>query len=116
METGDASRDEMISSIKRGLYVSSLHYMNFINDKETSLTGLTRDGTFLIEDGKITKVVNNLRFTEKISDILCGITAIEDTSYTVPFSSNYGEFGISSVKMPHVKVSGFKISSSTHTI
>lgn len=116
METGDASRDDMIASIKRGLYVSSLHYMNFINDKETSLTGLTRDGTFLIEDGKITKVVNNLRFTEKISDILCGITAIEDTSYTVPFSSNYGEFGISSVKMPHVKVSGFKISSSTHTI
>ncbi|MCD6181369.1 MAG: TldD/PmbA family protein [Candidatus Cloacimonetes bacterium] len=116
METGDASRDEMIASIKKGLYISSLHYMNFINQKETSLTGLTRDGTFLIEDGKITKVVNNLRFTEKICDILNGITAIENTSYTVPFSSNYGEFGIGSVKMPHVKVTGFKISSSTKTI
>jgi len=70
MNTGDKSLDELIGSVKNGLYISSLHYMNFINRKETSITGLTRDGTFLIEDGKITKVVNNLRFTEKISDII----------------------------------------------
>ncbi len=116
METGDKSFDELVGSIKRGLYISSLHYMNFINRKETSLTGLTRDGTFLIENGKITKVVNNLRFTEKISDIINGITDIENQSYTIPYSDNYGEFGIYSAKMPHVKVKGFKISSSTRTI
>ena len=116
METGDKSREELVSSIKKGLYISSLHYMNFINRKETSLTGLTRDGTFLIENGKIIKVVNNLRFTEKISDIINGITDIENQSYTIPYSDNYGEFGIYSAKMPHVKVKGFKISSSTKTI
>jgi len=116
METGDKSCEELIGSIKNGLYISSLHYMNFINQKETSLTGLTRDGTFLIENGKITKVVNNLRFTEKISDIINGITDIENKSYTIPYSDNYGEFGIYSAKMPHVKVKGFKISSSTKTI
>ncbi|HNQ44189.1 MAG TPA: TldD/PmbA family protein, partial [Candidatus Cloacimonadota bacterium] len=60
--TGDQELDAMIASVDRGLYISSLHYMNFINPKETSLTGLTRDGTFLIENGRITKVVNNLRF------------------------------------------------------
>jgi len=60
--------------------------------------------------------VNNLRFTEKISDIINGITEIEDTSYTIPQSGNYGEFGIGSYRMPHVKVKGFKISSSTKTI
>ncbi|OQY38280.1 MAG: hypothetical protein B6226_03890, partial [Candidatus Cloacimonetes bacterium 4572_65] len=48
MDTGDKSLEKMISTVKRGLYISSLHYMNFINAKETSLTGLTRDGTFLI--------------------------------------------------------------------
>lgn len=116
METGDKSLEEMIAGVKNGLYVSSLHYMNFINAKETSLTGLTRDGTFLIEDGKITKVVNNLRFTETISSVINGIIEIENRGYTVPFSENYGEFGITSVHMPHVKVKGFKISSSTHTI
>jgi PmbA protein len=116
METGDKSWEDLLGSVKKGLYISSLHYMNFINRKETSLTGLTRDGTFLIENGKLTKVVNNLRFTEKISDIISGITDIEDQAYTVPYSSNYGAFGIDSVRMPHVKVSGFKISSSTRKV
>jgi len=116
MDTGDKSLSEMIGSVKRGLYISSLHYMNFINRKETSITGLTRDGTFLIEDGKITNVVNNLRFTENISDIIKGITEIENRSYTIPYSDNYGEFGIYSARMPHVKVNGFKISSSTRTV
>jgi len=116
METGDKNLDEMIGSVKKGLYISSLHYMNFINRRETSITGLTRDGTFLIEDGKITNVVNNLRFTENISDIIKGITEIEDKSYTIPYSGNYGEFGIYSARMPHVKVKGFKISSSTRTV
>ncbi len=116
MATGDKTKEELIESIKKGLYISSLHYMNFINRKETSVTGLTRDGTFLIENGKITKVVNNLRFTEKISDVIKGITDIENQSYTIPYSSNYGEFEIYSGKMPHVKVKGFKISSSTRTV
>ncbi len=116
METGDKTLDEMISTVKKGIYVSSLHYMNFINVKETSLTGLTRDGTFLIEDGKITKVINNLRFTEKISSVLENITEIEQNSFVIPFSSNYGAFNISSVKMPHVKVGKFHITSSTKTI
>ncbi|MFC1887716.1 TldD/PmbA family protein [Candidatus Cloacimonadota bacterium] len=116
MSTGNKSWEDLVGSVKKGLYISSLHYMNFINRKETSLTGLTRDGTFLIENGKITKVVNNLRFTEKISDIINGITDIEDQAYTVPYSSNYGEFGIDSVRMPHVKVAGFKISSSTRKV
>ncbi len=116
METGEKTLEELIASIKKGLYISSLHYMNFINRKETSVTGLTRDGTFLIEDGKITKVVNNLRFTEKISDIIEGISEIENQAYTIPYSSNYGEFGIYSARMPHVKVKDFKISSSTRTV
>ncbi|MDD4147344.1 MAG: metallopeptidase TldD-related protein, partial [Candidatus Cloacimonetes bacterium] len=47
---GEHSLEEMISSVKKGLYISSLHYMNFINPRVTSLTGLTRDGTFLIVD------------------------------------------------------------------
>jgi len=94
------------------MVLTQLHILQ----KETSLTGLTRDGTFLIEDGKITKVVNNLRFTEKISDIIEGISEIENQAYTIPYSSNYGEFGIYSARMPHVKVKGFKISSSTRTV
>ena len=114
--SGDKTLDEMLGSIEKGLYISSLHYMNFINPRETSLTGLTRDGTFLIENGKITKVVNNLRFTERIVNILKNITALENKSVTVPFSGNYEFFSIESSKAPHVLVREFNITSSTKTI
>jgi len=113
---GTSSLQEMIRSVKKGLYISSLHYMNFINPRQTSLTGLTRDGTFLIEDGKIVAVVNNLRFTERISRILENVTELENKAATIPFSDNYGSFSVSSAQAPHAKVSGFNITSSTKTI
>lgn len=116
MEPGDQDLASLIKGIKRGLYISNLHYMNFINRKETSVTGLTRDGTFLIEDGELKKVVNNLRYTVKITDVINNIAAIENKLSLVPASENYGEFGITSHAMPHVKVKAFKISSSTKTI
>ncbi|MBP7310683.1 MAG: TldD/PmbA family protein [Candidatus Cloacimonetes bacterium] len=116
IDTGDKSLEEMIAKVKNGLYISSLHYMNFINPKETSLTGLTRDGTFLIKDGKITNVVVNLRFTEKIDRIISSITALENRSYAVPFSENYHIFDIETIKAPHALVSAFNITSSTHQI
>ncbi|MDD2332363.1 MAG: metallopeptidase TldD-related protein, partial [Candidatus Cloacimonetes bacterium] len=116
LKEGDKPLDELISSVQKGLFISSLHYMNFINAKETSLTGLTRDGTFLIEDGKITKVVNNLRFTERIERIFRSVVALEDRAYTIPFSGNYEDFGIEAVKAPHALVKDFNITSSTRTI
>ena len=113
---GNSKLDDMISRVKKGLYISSLHYMNMINAKQTSLTGLTRDGTFLIEDGKISAVVNNLRFTEKISRILENVIELEDTAYTIPFSDNYANFDVDTVKAPHARVRNFNITSSTKTI
>jgi predicted Zn-dependent protease len=116
LQPGNDSLDSMIKSVKKGLYISSLHYMNFINQKETSVTGLTRDGTFLIENGEIIRVVNSLRFTEIIARIFQNITILENKCQTIPFSENYEMFGISSAKAPHVLVKSFNISSSTKTI
>lgn len=113
---GSSTLEKMISKVKKGLYISSLHYMNFINPKETSLTGLTRDGTFLIEDGKITKVVNNLRFTEKIARIFENVVELEDTAKSIPFSGNYADFSVRTTKAPHAHIARFNISSSTRTI
>ena len=113
---GTSTLPELFAGVKRGLFISSLHYMNFINQRETSLTGLTRDGTFLIEDGKITKVVNNLRFTECIDRILKNVLSLENKSVTVPFSGNYEFFSIEATKAPHALVKDFNITSSTKTI
>jgi PmbA protein len=116
MEKGDTSLRDMFKEVKKGLYISNLHYMNFINRKETSVTGLTRDGTFLIENGEYKNVVNNLRFTVKITDVFKSILQVENLHYLIPMSDNYGEFGINSYAMPHIRVKAFKITSSTKTI
>ena len=76
MEAGDASMDEMIRGIERGLYVTRFHYTNIVHLVKTLFTGMTRDGTFLIEHGELTRPVKNLRFTQSILDALNSVQAI----------------------------------------
>jgi PmbA protein len=64
MNGGDATLEQMIASTERGLLVRRFHYMNIITPRDATLTGMTRDGTFLIENGKVTRPVQKLRYTE----------------------------------------------------
>jgi len=66
LASGNATLEGMIASTPRGILVSRFHYINAVTPRETILTGMTRDGTFLIEDGKISRPVQKLRFTESI--------------------------------------------------
>lgn len=68
LEPGDASVEDMIRSTKRGIYITRFHYVNPIHQVKTMFTGMTKDGTFLIEDGAVTKPLRNLRFTDSILD------------------------------------------------
>lgn len=76
MSPGDASEEEMIKETGRGVYVSRFHYVRTVNQPRMILTGLTRDGTFLIENGEITKPIRNLRFTDSFLDVYKGIQLI----------------------------------------
>jgi predicted Zn-dependent protease len=64
MEGGDASLEQLIASVERGLLVTHFWYIRFVNPQTLQHTGLTRDGLFLIENGKITTPVMNFRFLE----------------------------------------------------
>ncbi|MDB4912708.1 MAG: peptidase modulator of gyrase [Gemmatimonadetes bacterium] len=64
MTGGDATREQMIASTPRGILVTRLWYLRQVDPRTVLYTGLTRDGTYLIENGKITKAVKNLRFNE----------------------------------------------------
>lgn len=75
---GDATRAQMIKSVKRGLLVTRLWYVRVLNPKALNITGMTRDGTFLIEDGKIIKPVKNLRFNQSIPEALNNVISIEN--------------------------------------
>ncbi len=76
MEAGTASRDELIGGLDRGLLVTRFHYTNPIHPKLALITGMTRDGTFLVEGGKVVGPVRNLRFTQSYLDALAGVVAV----------------------------------------
>jgi predicted Zn-dependent protease len=64
MFPGESSLEELIGSVERGVYVTRFHYVNVEDPVPVTLTGMTRDGTFLIEDGRLTRPLKNLRFTQ----------------------------------------------------
>ncbi len=70
MATGGASHDDMVRSTKRGLWVSRFWYTRTVHPLNVVTTGMTRDGTFLIEDGKIIGPVRNMRFTQDYVEAL----------------------------------------------
>jgi predicted Zn-dependent protease len=63
---GQATKEEMLASTERGIWVTRFHYTNTLHPVKTILTGMTRDGTFLIENGQITRPLKNLRFTQSV--------------------------------------------------
>ena len=65
---GDDSVDELIAGVERGIYVSAFNYCRILDPKTMVVTGLTRNGTFMIENGRITDPVSNLRFTQSFID------------------------------------------------
>lgn len=71
MEGGDATLDGLVSGVEHGVYVTRFHYVNVEDPIPMTLTGMTRDGTFLIENGRLTRPLRNLRFTQSV------ITALE---------------------------------------
>jgi predicted Zn-dependent protease len=73
---GGASREDLIRATRRGLLVTRFHYTNIVQPKETVITGMTRDGTFLIENGRLGQPVRNLRFTQSILDALSSVELV----------------------------------------
>ncbi len=73
MAGGDATRDSLIASVKRGVLITRFHYTNTPDPKRATMTGTTRDGTFLIEDGKITRALANVRYRMSALDLFAGI-------------------------------------------
>ncbi|MBI5115133.1 TldD/PmbA family protein [Candidatus Poribacteria bacterium] len=76
---GQSTSDEMIQSIKRGLLVTRFWYCRVVDPAKTLITGQTRDGTFLIENGEIVSGVRDMRFNENILEVLSRAEMISQT-------------------------------------
>ena len=70
---GDKSTDEMIRTTERGILVTRLWYIREVDPYEKILTGMTRDGTFLIENGRVSGGVRNFRFNQSVIEMLSNV-------------------------------------------
>ncbi len=105
-EGGKASLDEMIASTSRGILVTRLWYIREVDPYEKILTGMTRDGTFLIEGGKLAGGIRNFRFNQSVLEMLSNVEAMS------PSVRAAGEESFEMV-VPAMKVNGFHFSEVT---
>ncbi len=77
------SIDELVAGVKRGLLVTRLWYIRWLDPHDASVTGLTRDGLFLIEDGRVTGPVNNFRFNQSLLALLGNCDAMTEATWRV---------------------------------
>ncbi len=101
---GDATVDEMVRATDRGLLITRFHYSNIVNPLESSITGMTRDGTFLIERGEVVGPVMNLRFTQSIIGALSATTMVGRETQLA------SEFFFSASRVPALRIESFHFS------
>ena len=113
MKPGNGDLAGMIKETEKGILVTRFHYTNVIDPHKLTFTGMTRDGTFLIENGKVTKGLKNLRFTENIIDVLNRIEAISEKQILVASDPGYGRRFATGHIVPAIKVRDFTFTSAT---
>jgi predicted Zn-dependent protease len=103
------SLDELVAAVDDGIYVTRLHYLGVVHPREGVITGMTRDGTFRIRDGKVAEPLNNLRFTVAVPQMLADVPALTRDVTLVNASDFYGERYASGVLTPSIATAHFNI-------
>jgi len=110
---GAADEAELMAPIERGLYVTRLWYLNTVHQKSTLVTGTTRDGTFLVENGRIGRPVKDVRFTDSILRLLEATEALTAGQRLVTEGDFYGRRFASGVVAPALRAQGFRVTGQT---
>jgi predicted Zn-dependent protease len=108
MTGGTASLSDMIAGTERGLLLTTLWYIREVDPAVLLLTGLTRDGVYLVEDGQVTAAVNNFRFNESPLDLLRRATEAGASEITLP--REWGDWATRAA-MPSLRIPDFHMSS-----
>jgi PmbA protein len=102
---GSTSFDELIAQIERGILVTRLWYIRTVDQKQTIVTGMTRDGTFLIENGRISCGIHNMRFNQSILEALRHCTLASEQRRSAAYDYD--------VVAPAARIDGFTFTSAT---
>jgi predicted Zn-dependent protease len=108
MTGGSASLADMVARTERGLLLTTLWYIREVDPTVLLLTGLTRDGVYLVEDGEVTAAVNNFRFNESPLDLLRRATEAGVSEVTLP--REWGDWATRAA-MPSLRIPDFHMSS-----
>jgi predicted Zn-dependent protease len=108
MTGGSASLADMVASTERGLLLTTLWYIREVDPTTLLLTGLTRDGVYLVEDGQVRGAVNNFRFNESPLDLLRRATEAGVSEVTLP--REWGDW-FNRAAMPSLRIPDFHMSS-----
>jgi predicted Zn-dependent protease len=100
---GARGEDELARPIERGIYVTRLWYTNPVREKETLITGVTRDGTFLIEDGQVTRPIEDMRMTDSVLGVLEHCEELGSLSRLTSEGEFYGRRFASGVVCPPLR-------------
>jgi predicted Zn-dependent protease len=106
MDGGKGTLEELIADTPRGVLITSLFYIRFVDPRTLLLTGLTRDGVFWIEGGKLSHPVNNFRWNESPARVLSHIDAMTESVRAAPRESM-----ATNVVAPALRVTEFELSS-----
>lgn len=104
LEGGSGTVDELVAGTRRGLLVTRFWYIRTVNPYNLELTGLTRDGVWLVEDGRIAGPVNNFRFNDSPLNLLANVEALAAAEST------------GRVVVPAVRASGFRLTSRSDAV
>jgi predicted Zn-dependent protease len=107
---GGPTLDELVASTRRGLLVTSLWYVREVDPGALLLTGLTRDGVHLVENGEVTGAVNNFRFDESPVGVLERVAEIGATERTLP---REWDDDLTGMAMPALRVADFAMTAVT---
>ncbi|MEV0409236.1 metallopeptidase TldD-related protein [Streptomyces sp. NPDC050448] len=105
---GDKSLEEMVAGTQRGLLLTCLWYIREVDPATLLLTGLTRDGVYLVEDGRVVGEVNNFRFNESPVDLLSRASEAGRTEKTLP--REWSDW-FTRAAMPALRIPDFNMSS-----
>ena len=107
MAPGSTPREELIAGVERGIWVTRFHYINPVHPKKAILTGMTKDGTFLIENGRLSRPLMNFRFTQAIPEAFSDVRAMSDATRLLP-----GEF-LGGYRVPAMHLGAFNFTGVT---
>jgi PmbA protein len=103
--------EDLAQLVGDGLYITRLHYLGVVHPREGIVTGMTRDGTFRIRDGKIAEPLVNLRFTVSVPEFLQDVYGLTSEATLVNSQSFYGERYPYGVMVPAIASARFAITS-----